>query len=112
MSKDAFDIPLKVARVVDDVPTVKKGSKIDQLPQYQDAAAIIMKVKQVPQAPAKRWEIFDKQEAINANTDLKKFKTLVTAFATKVRALIEAQGVGKKIKLEQRKDKFYLVGQG
>lgn len=110
--KDQFDLDLEAAEVVDEVPKTAKGSKIEALPEFRDAVRIITKVKEVGQAPARTWKIFDKTAAVKRTPAVKNFTALVAAFAVKVREQIEKQGVGKQIRLQQRKDRFFLVGAG
>ena len=110
MANKLDSLKLQVAKPVDSIPEIGKGGVIDQLREFQDATAIILTVKEGGDASGRKWEIFDKEQVIKESPKVKNLKTLVTAFATKVRRLIEKQGVGKQIRLEQRKDKFYLVG--
>ena len=109
--KNTLDnLKLQVAKSVKDVPPIAKGSAIEQLREFQDATAIIMAVKEVGDASGRKWEIFDKERVIKEAPELKKMKALVAAFADKVRRLIERRGVVGLVRLEQRKNKFYLVG--
>src|SRR5260370_13657060 len=111
--KDPFgDLDLEAAEVVDEVPKTAKGSKIEALPEFRDALRIIAKVKEVGQAPARTWKIFDKEKAIKRTPAVRNFKALVAAFAAKLREEIEKQGVGKQVKLQQRRDTFFIVGAG
>src|SRR5258708_15612329 len=110
MANKLDSLKLQVAKPVDDIRAIGKGGAIDQLREFQDAVAIVLAVKEGGDASGRKWEIFDREQVIKGSPELKKLKRLVTAFATKVRRLIEKQGVGKQVRLEQRKDKFYLVG--
>ncbi len=105
-------LKLEVAKPIEDVPEIGKGSAINQLREFRDASKIIETVKEGADASGRKWLIFDKGDVITESPELKKLRSLVAAFADKVRRQIEKQGVGKKIRLEQRKDKFYLVGVG
>ena len=109
---DIDSVKLQVAKPVENVPEIGKGSVISQLREFQDATALIMAVKDGADVSGRKWEIFDKDRVIKESPEAKKLKKLVSAFADKVRRLIESQGVGKRVRLEQRKDKFYLVGVG
>ena len=110
MANKLDNLKLQVAKPVENIPPIRKGGAISQLPEYQDAEEIIRRVKQIGQAKNYKWEIFDKEAAIKRSPEIRTLKALVTAFAAKVRELIEEQGVGEQIRLEQRRDKFYLVG--
>ncbi len=103
-------LKLRVAKPVEDIPEITKGSAINRLPEYQDAEAIIAAIKEGAEPHGRKWAIFDKQQAVERTPAVKGLKTLITAFAAKVREMIEKQGVGEQIRLEQRKDKLYLVG--
>lgn len=110
MANKLDSLKLQVAKPVDDIPEIEKGGVINQLPAFKDAEAIVLAVKEGGDASGRKWEIFDKERVVKESPEAKSLKRLVTAFAAKVRRMIEAEGVGKEIRLEQRKDKFYLVG--
>src|SRR2546429_5748906 len=84
-------LKLQVAKPVNDLPPIGKGSVIEQLREFQDATAIIMAVKEGGDASGRKWEIFDKDRVLKEAPELKKMKALVAAFADKVRRLMAKQ---------------------
>src|SRR5947208_6277097 len=78
-------LKLQVAKPVDDLPPIGKGSAIEQLPEFQDVAIIIQAVKEGGDASGRKWEVFDKNRVLKEAPELKKLKALVAAFADKVR---------------------------
>jgi hypothetical protein len=110
MANKLDSLKLQIAKPVKDVPAIGKGSAIEHLREFKDVLAIVQAVKEEGDASGRKWEIFDKDRVVKEIPELKKLKALVPAFADKVRRLITRQGVVDFIRLEQRKNKFYLVG--
>ena len=104
------NLELRRAKIVEHIEAVHKGSVINELDEFKDAVEIINSVKKEGAVPYEMWMVFDKEAICKRHPELKKMRTLIPAFADKVRKFIEKQGVEKHISLEQRKDKFYLVG--
>lgn len=103
------NLELRQAKLVEDVTPVHKGSAINDLDEWKDAMDIILAVKREGKTDGK-WLVFDKEAVVKRHPALKTMRTLIPTFADKVRKFIEKQGVKKQLTLEQRKDKFYLVG--
>lgn len=80
---------------------------IDAIKEVEQTIAAIKEKGVTPQWARK---VFDLADVHKKHPELKKMKRLFPAFANRTRDLMRKEGVDQYLRLEQRKNVYYLVG--
>lgn len=103
-------LKLRMAKIVENLPTSNKGSVVATLEEFQDAQDIIAAVKKHAAVPTQKWLVFDLAAIHKRVPELKKIKNLMAVYALNVREAMKHEGVQKLIRLQKRNENFYIVG--
>jgi len=105
----SLKLKLRAAEIVTSIPEINKGSSVTNLPEYQDVQDIVAAVKENAAPPSETFKVFDLQEVLKRQPELKKVRMLAPMFALKVRRLLAHEEVTKFLRLEKRQDTYYLA---
>lgn len=93
----------------DEVPKAIKGGVISKLEQLKDIELVAQHVKKNGALPYEAFDILNMKELSKSNPEVAKIKTFLSSFLTAGRRILKDYQVDKKLQLQQRQDRIFLV---
>lgn len=92
-----------------DVPRAIKGGVINSLSQLKDIELIAQHVKAEGVMPYEAFDVLDMKQLAKEKPEIAKIKTFLSSFLMASRRILKEYQVDKKLQMQQRADRVFLV---